>query len=171
MTTTYKEFNGAWSPIKNAFVERNGEWAPQLLRLVGHEGRWLETYKAEQVFEKEVIDVTRLSYRAGAPMQGALEVIGRGFDATVLPDPPVGAFYPLATNFADHLENFANIVPHGTELPIPTTINGLRAFLLDTSKKQYLSLPLPVNSANAYYDLLGLVGNDWGSIDTRGEKH
>ena len=171
MTTTYKEFNGAWSPIKNAFVERNGEWAPQLLRLVGHEGRWLETYKAEQVFEKEIIDVTRLSYRAGAPMQGALEVIGRGFDATVLPDPPVGAFYPLTANFADRLENFANIVPHGTELPIPTIIDGLSAYLFDTSKKQYLSLPLPVNSTDAYYDLLGLVGNDWGSIDTRGEKH
>ena len=172
MTTTYEEFNGTWSPIKNVFVERNGEWVPQLLRLVGHEGRWLETYKAEQVFEKEIIDVTRLSYRAGAPMQGALEVMGRGFDATTaLPDPPVGAFYTLATNFADRFENFANIVPHGIELPIPTIINGLSAFLLDTSKKQYLSLPLPVNSANAYYDLLALVGNDWGSIDTRGKKH
>ncbi len=171
MTTTYKEFNGTWSPIKNAFVERNGEWVPQLLRLVGHEGRWLETYKVEQVSEKEIIDVTRLSYRAGAPMQGALDVMGRGFDATVMPDPPVGAFYPLTANFADRLENFANIVPHGTELPIPTIIDGLSAYLFDTSKKQYLSLPLPVNSTDAYYDLLGLVGNDWGSIDTRGEKH
>lgn len=171
MNDAFIELDGAWRPIREAFVERYGAWAPERLRLVGHDGQWVEAYDAEPVTAKDIVDVERLSYRAGAPLQGELELFGRGLDATALPDPPVGAFYPLASNLSDRLENFSSLVSHGTEAPMPSIVDGAGAYVFDAAKQQYVSLPLSINSASAYYDLLGFMGNDGASSDERGKKH
>ena len=171
MNDAFIELDGAWRPIREAFVERYGAWAPERLRLVGHDGQWVEAYDAEPVTAKDIVDVERLSYRAGAPLQGGLELFGRGLDATAPPDPPLGAFYPLASNLSDRLENFSSLVSHGTEAPMPSIVDGAGAYVFDAAKQQYVSLPLSINSASAYYDLLGFMGNDGASSDERGKKH
>ena len=156
---SYVGSGGAWHQVQAAYVGHGGAWVPQKLRLIGKDGLWVEAYSAEAAATNGLLDITGLSYRAGGPMQGALNVDGYGLSNVVTPEPEVGAFYSLRGVLGDVFENFPKMDVFGTELPIPA--DGVAAYALDGSKSQYLAPPA---TGDAPYDLLGLLG-------TGGAKH
>lgn len=155
MPDRYVGTGGAWKPVRAAYVGVDGAWRPQRVRLVAHDGRWLETNTSE-IEDHPWLGITGLSYRAGGPLQGALEVWGYGLSNLLPQEPRTGAFFSMRATFGDLFENFSSLDPHGTEFPLPAVEDGVQCYRLDPSKTQYLSTNV---SEDGRYDLLGfLVG-------------
>ncbi len=169
MPTLYTAENGQWKRVKEIYVEHQGVWKPEKIRLVGYEGRWVESFNTETAPPNGLLDVFSLSYRAGAQLQGALDVRGFGFGDVVAPEPRVGAFYTFRGAIGDYFDNFGKLSVYGTELPLSTLEDGAQAYAFDGAKQQHAALP---NTGTSAYDLLGLMGGDANDIyEPRGKKH
>lgn len=169
MPILYTAEGGQWRRVKAVHVGHEGVWKPEKIRLVGHEGRWKESFDTETATPNEILNVFSLSYRAGAQLQGALDIKGSGIRDVVVPEPRVGAFYTFGGVTEDYFSNFGKLNLYGTELPLPTLEDGTAAYAFDGTQQQYAALP---NTGSGVYDLLGLLGNDANAIyEPRGKTH
>lgn len=169
MPILYTAEGGQWRRVKAVHVGHEGVWKPEKIRLVGHEGRWKESFNTEIVPPNDLLDVFSLSYRAGAQLQGALDIRGFGLSDVVTPEPRVGTFYTFRGTIGDYFDNFGKLSVYGTELPLPTLEDGAQAYAFDGAKQQHAALP---NTGTGAYDLLGLMGNDANAVyEPRGKAH
>ncbi len=169
MPILYTAEGGQWKRVKSVHVGHGGVWKPEKIRFVGHEGRWREAFNTEIVPPNDLLDVFSLSYRAGAQLQGALDIRGFGLTDVMTPEPRVGTFYTFRGTIGDYFDNFGKLTLYGTELPLPTLEDGAQAYAFDGTKQQYAALP---NTGIASYDLLGLMGNDANAeYEPRGKRH
>lgn len=96
-----------------------------------------------------------LTVYSAMPGQGEILCTHPTVTGLVAPDPASFGMWRLRQNFADELQNFANIVPFGTSTPTFSG-GGLR---LQPSQNQAARLPQQADNSAAYFNALGLLGS------------
>ncbi len=146
---------GSWVQAQDLFVGTSDEWKRARIKLIGASGKWIEVYDNEQTTMNST-DVDQLSYRAGTPWQGDLQLIGRGLSGIPAPYPDNFYYFPMRSNLTENVSNSANLIGYSNDLApvVPTTENG-GGYELIPAKEQFIRVPTDVESG---VDLKGMLG-------------
>lgn len=150
-------YNGSWNDVVSTHVGKNNSWVQGKIKFVAKDGKWIEVNSNVAVSTDLLIELTQLSYRAGAPLQSNLISNITTFDGE--PSPKTGAFYMHTTNVTDRLGNFSSLVLQGDTPLSRIDETGGASFIFDKTQHQYLRVPISTD-APGYYDLLGVIGNN-----------